>query len=555
MPVESSNIELLDDIQLDMDMETITLDDFELDEFGSAAGAAVDAEALGDIDQMNVQDLNAGSMEVGNLEVSGGAGGIRLEGAGAAANISGGPVSIDMGSNSTINITGGASITSNAQKTSGVSAGETFVPVSSAGTGAAVSSAPVNGIDDVRQMLELEKEGEFAKLETIRIIERTPEPELPDEQFSRIHRDLSAKNRALESSPIFDSNDPIISIDGSDLDRILYGNEPAASSKERTVGNVPVVDEPVIMVDEQLIPTEKDLEMDNLLSTSAVDTGNFELIVEDSEEDGAIPSDVKFALEPTEVVRDEQEKQVAQASGVDLGDFQFDLSAIPDVSESDEDEPIALSMDELNNIDVSEDNVVEFQNVESGADGEGGFVIAESGSSPEESVPLEFPQEEEIRMSEQSLEQMALSEENEDIGHRDVTKMIEISEPEPSEVPGTIPIEGAPEEETVEISLEELNEIGEGISQQEVTEGAYGLGDMPLMAGPEVPVEIESVEAKERVIDEKIDTLSLDTKDELKAVLSYLDGLLENLPEEKIKQFAKSEYYDLYVKILDKLGI
>jgi hypothetical protein len=44
-------------------------------------------------------------------------------------------------------------------------------------------------------------------------------------------------------------------------------------------------------------------------------------------------------------------------------------------------------------------------------------------------------------------------------------------------------------------------------------------------------------------------------KSELKSVLSYMDRLLESLPENKIEEFAKSEYFDSYKKIFKELGL
>jgi hypothetical protein len=42
---------------------------------------------------------------------------------------------------------------------------------------------------------------------------------------------------------------------------------------------------------------------------------------------------------------------------------------------------------------------------------------------------------------------------------------------------------------------------------------------------------------------------------EIKGVLSYLDKLLESLPEEKIEEFARSEYFDTYKKLFEELGL
>ena len=44
-------------------------------------------------------------------------------------------------------------------------------------------------------------------------------------------------------------------------------------------------------------------------------------------------------------------------------------------------------------------------------------------------------------------------------------------------------------------------------------------------------------------------------KSELRNILSYMDQLLDSLPEEKIEEFAKSEYFDSYKKLFKELGL
>ena len=44
-------------------------------------------------------------------------------------------------------------------------------------------------------------------------------------------------------------------------------------------------------------------------------------------------------------------------------------------------------------------------------------------------------------------------------------------------------------------------------------------------------------------------------KQDIKSVLSYMDQLLDNLPEEKIAEFAKSEHFELYKKLFSELGL
>ncbi|MDR3193633.1 MAG: hypothetical protein LBT87_11260 [Treponema sp.] len=49
--------------------------------------------------------------------------------------------------------------------------------------------------------------------------------------------------------------------------------------------------------------------------------------------------------------------------------------------------------------------------------------------------------------------------------------------------------------------------------------------------------------------------ISGNLKQEIKTVLSYMDKLLEALPEKKIEEFAKSEYFDTYKKLFKELGL
>ncbi|MBR1911807.1 MAG: hypothetical protein IJ828_05570, partial [Treponema sp.] len=44
-------------------------------------------------------------------------------------------------------------------------------------------------------------------------------------------------------------------------------------------------------------------------------------------------------------------------------------------------------------------------------------------------------------------------------------------------------------------------------------------------------------------------------REEIKTVLSYVDQLLESLPEEKIAEFAKSDEFNTYKKLFKDLGL
>ena len=53
----------------------------------------------------------------------------------------------------------------------------------------------------------------------------------------------------------------------------------------------------------------------------------------------------------------------------------------------------------------------------------------------------------------------------------------------------------------------------------------------------------------------KIASLPSDLKEEIKSVLSYMDQLLESLPEDKIEEFAKSDHFEVYKRLFEELGI
>lgn len=103
-----------------------------------------------------------------------------------------------------------------------------------------------------------------------------------------------------------------------------------------------------------------------------------------------------------------------------------------------------------------------------------------------------------------------------------------------------------PETETVyEESVLEDIEIGE-TAVPEVTE-------TPEAPEAEEPTAPEAPEAA--VVDTGVAALPVELKDEIKSVLSYMDQLLESLPEDKIEEFARSEHFEVYKKLFEELGI
>jgi hypothetical protein len=56
-------------------------------------------------------------------------------------------------------------------------------------------------------------------------------------------------------------------------------------------------------------------------------------------------------------------------------------------------------------------------------------------------------------------------------------------------------------------------------------------------------------------VDRFVKSLPEDKQKNIKKLLKYLDGLFEKLPEDVVENFSKSEYFNLYMQVLDDLGI
>jgi uncharacterized protein YjbI with pentapeptide repeats len=98
---------------------------------------------------------------------------------------------------------------------------------------------------------------------------------------------------------------------------------------------------------------------------------------------------------------------------------------------------------------------------------------------------------------------------------------------------------------------EEIEEVEEeGILEEELEPLNISLTEELEEPAPVVKETIPNVQAGG-----KTSVIPVHIKHELKTVLSYMDQLLEALPDEKIEEFARSEYYDTYKKLFKELGL
>ena len=123
------------------------------------------------------------------------------------------------------------------------------------------------------------------------------------------------------------------------------------------------------------------------------------------------------------------------------------------------------------------------------------------------------------------------------------------------------------------ISAENINYLNEDKSDSDDVEKTEEIEEAEAIpeAEPEIAPESEEPELAETIEPEETDSteeipstteadtnnkqLPDDLKNDVKSVLLYMDQLLENLPEDKIMEFAKSEQFTTYKKLFSELGL
>jgi len=224
--------------------------------------------------------------------------------------------------------------------------------------------------------------------------------------------------------------------------------------------------------------------------------------------------------------------------------------------DEEEDETIALTGDELDNILNTAEITEE---------------IAESTEAPENIVMEESSfemQEPERLIDKEDLIELEGTEPDEvdeieiniPVESGEAPVLEEILEDELEEVPA---LEDELEEipELAEESLEEVPLLDE-LEELEDSSPAEMLEEAPTEIPAEPDLEDIDLELPEGFTSDdgtstapKTQNLPDDLKTDIKSVLSYLDQLLESLPEEKIREFADSEYFGIYKKLFEDLGL
>lgn len=264
--------------------------------------------------------------------------------------------------------------------------------------------------------------------------------------------------------------------------------------------------------------------------------------------------------ELSNVLLDTDELSPAEAGGPAAGaeldepppgdEFDFPDEAGPSILDDDEDdEPVTLSMEELGNI-------VSDVDTEEAGDAVGIAPLEAGDEAIGDDMPMDLGDDfgddfgdlgdeglgDELDGGfEAEAAPSILDDEDEDEGP------VALSEDELSNI-----LEDVDEEQAEDIAAPVAEEADE--KNIIVLDEYEELGEAPPEAEPdELEAPAETPDRDDLVADTAA-AANIDPS-EVKKMISYLDGLFDQLPEETIRQFSKSEYFGLYKKIMGDLGL
>ncbi|MFQ3876056.1 hypothetical protein ACLK3A_16060, partial [Leptospira kirschneri] len=411
-----------------------------------------------------------------------------------------------------------------------------------------------------------------------------------------------------------ENEEPITSEEPSDLAESIdwdsTTSEPSEISLEEEDSNEPIalsldeLDHILTDENEELITSEEpsDLAESIDLDSTTSEPSEISLEEEDSNEPIALSLD-----ELDHILTDENEEPITSEEPSDLADLDSPTSEPSEISleEEDSNEPIALSDEELGNLLASENE--EPITSEEPSDLAESIDLDSPTSEPSEISLEEEDSNEPIALSLDELNHILTDENEELITSEEPSDLADLDSPtsEPSE----ISLEEEDSNEPIALSLDELDhiltdeneepeeqKIGSNIPEVETEEDLTEiLGELPPVSDLDafdsidedvlkeeqvskiVPT-LESVKDQEMVIvldeyadeeepspieelrktpdqTEAIAGKDVPSKDEMKRIMTYLDELLGNLPDDLIREFSRSDYFELYKKLMNQIGV
>jgi hypothetical protein len=349
---------------------------------------------------------------------------------------------------------------------------------------------------------------------------------------------------------------------------------PGLSPEELKIFELPELDDDDFSDIELLdIPGDSELPPEEPLPLPAEEPEEFQpLREEEAESPTETPEDLKYlegeslvkdqdrfdddVLDLTDAVIDEPNisgnlvENVLQEPSPDSIAINLDMEEplIPEADDEPEDEPLEALVDEIGDLFIDDENAVELLHEDNVKPVDMALEPAElpeifageADASPEAldkspaavEEPAEFPEifAEEAGASPEALDKSPAAEE-------EPAELPEVFAEEADASPEALDKSPAAEEEPAEfpeIFAEEAGASPEAVPE-EAAEAVPARGGTPGASGAR--------------------PLPDNLKQELKVVLSYMDQILESLPDEKIEEFARSEHFNTYKKLFEELGL
>lgn len=376
-------------------------------------------------------------------------------------------------------------------------------------------------------------------------------PEIPDleDNFSDFNFQLEQENREQEVSELNQNN----------LDKTQSIDEIEVNEEIEDLKLKPISDED-IQIENDESTTLSNEELENILDVESI-----ELKDDKSNEVEALQendNDIEeIKLEPIEIDVADDTNSISELPKVE--DLQFN-----NIDQEIAEESISLTEKELDDIlgeGIQEDSILQTETKDDSIlkiqDEDLVKKIIPDSDVEEKEQKLEeenthLPplyeveaEDETISLTSEELENIVSSEEIEEISDQlseefdEQKEVVSDQELKSIEIPKPI-FEENEENETISLTDDELHNILDDVTEN--------ISSEPTIPEPEI-YEVPS-ENREQLADDLQKETGL-KKEELKKIISYLDSLFDKLPEEAIREFSKSEYFNLYKKVIEVLEI
>lgn len=368
----------------------------------------------------------------------------------------------------------------------------------------------------------------------------TPEHRESREESSE-DMEVSLGTPAGEKGGFFEEEedeDETIALTGDELDHIL---DTAEFTEQR--GQPTQYDDLDLRLDDSLSPeAEGQAERGAEATTEEAGAPIEEITLEDMTGESALEE-----LEPEEAELEEEEGDELEELDLDLGGEEEAATEEPQAPAASEpaqassEEELSVEFDDLTgssdqgdldalaDLDVDSElaDIEELSDEPTGAE-------EEPDTSDIDSIEIELPDEEQDEGG---------------AGFAGADTAVEDFETELGEPVLEIPGEGEePEESEDEAEAEELSDFDFDLEEEELEAEAATAAESEPAPAQQAGTGAPSGGSEAGELPENL-------KQEIRSVLSYMDQLLESLPEEKIQEFARSEHFEVYKRLFEELGL